>query len=1611
MLSAKIINTMKRGLFTSVVLSAFAVGFVQYVNAAAAAEEWSWFDADIVNYYDNSWPSDGSDKVVVKDEVTQGTWSGTANATFDDTDYPALVVNAGTDKLVFTAESSVDATATNAEFVAKMTFADVTVRVSELPDPGSEIKAGLAVAKYGDSLAYCGRAKDPAVNTNIWVALAGAVPELDVETTVRVLIKTENGALFAQYRIGDADDYVVLTHNEDSWFEIAADDKTLTGAKFAGSGYSLSALAANADAVVYFEFALAPLPENVTLVSVVANGATIEAEAGVYSVLAGTEVTVTFAAAAGYRLVKSPVVSIVVDGNTTLATEYMPTAEPIPSVELTFPTLPENMSLVSVVANGTPVEAVNGAYTVLAGTEVTITFAATEGYALSQNTVTLTLNENTEFPSESFPTAVSIAGAIRINEIMASNADPAKGGFVSELGIPEMDWIEFYNAAPVDIDITGWFLSDNAKPGKETKATILGSCVVPAGGYKIVWLDKIHTNATEFAATEAFAILKLSSDGDLIQLADAATNVLQQIDFSTKRQIKGYSYGPVAVQSGDTVVAGNGPFVYMKTATPGAVNVTEGWGDFTPAVAYSEPHGYKTEPFDLVLSCSDPTAAIYYTLDGSSPTTASTLYTGAIHIDKTTVIRAAVPVENTILQFDTSATYIFLDDVLAQARTNVAPASAVGFPNDNAVNNQEMLYGMEQSIVTGSDRDRLLRGFTNTIATLSIVVDPSNLFNSATGIYVNPRGEGETWERQIMLEGFDPTGVGADFAQPAGLRLRGGNSRNTGKPKHSLRFFFRSSYGESSLAAKMFVGEPLSLNGEGKMKEEIGEYDKLDLRTSQNLSWANENSGNDTFVTEVFSRDSQRDLGQPYTRSRYYNLFINGQYWGLYQTQERGDEHWGEAYLGGDSLQYDLIKTASTYVNNKLSYSIECNEGTWDAWNNLWHIATEEGFGEGHEANYNKVLGLNPDGTRNPAYPVLLNAESLMVYMLVSHYVVDQDGPTSPFSSIDKGHANNFYAIRNRDDAGAVKGFVFLRHDAEMSMGQNGNTSASKNPTFWGTEEQTDPQVPEGGSTDPSGLGNQKFRTIPYFTPAELHYLLMQNPTYKRQYADLFYKECLREGGAMTVEKATERYTSRMAEIDDAIVCEAARWGKSKTRSTWLNACKTSTTFITNRLANMKSHYQTAEWYPTVLPPYVTDADGVRYFDGGEVPYQQKVYLQNNDAQGDGTLYYTIDGTDPADSGIEYTAPFSIPDSGATVRARLFKDDEWSALEEVALEADVPNDQRRYIRIAAIRSHAVVDPDEEFLVITNTFDQAVSLEGLSVWSEKTGQTLVKLAAFGEGASIDAGGTVTLTYDDWLLGSDNKKLKLKNGAIDVELHDYNGKLVQLAQIDTATWYPTEEFNDKGKRIFACGGTGRWLIALDFRGAMEGVVLNNPGDVNNPDNPAEGKQWTASPKPEPEPEIPLPEDATAKDEVLSVITNNAAVEEWYVGISTNSAGGGTSISNFTGNAVAVELCYLLNNEVLDANVTTNAAVELKIPSISFDPTTGNVIIDGELLIHNTEVSRTVNGNVRLYYANSLEALETSTDYLQISPPSFPVEDKDAGTTENIPARFYRLKIETE
>ena len=498
-----------------------------------------------------------------------------------------------------------------------------------------------------------------------------------------------------------------------------------------------------------------------------------------------------------------------------------------------------------------------------------------------------------------------------------------------------------------------------------------------------------------------------------------------------------------------------------------------------------------------------------------------------------------------------------------------------------------MRYGMNQSVVNGADRDRLLRGFTNSVSTISLVIDPHNLFDPVEGIYVNAKAcDGREWERTTMVEQIDPTNDANGFSTAGGIRIRGAFSRNPQYPKHSLRLFFRNDYGDGPLEFPLFGDE-----GAGKFK-------KVDLRTSQNYAWANGTGATykkDTFIHEVFARDTQRDMGELYTRSRYYNLFINGHYWGLYQTQERGDEDYAETYNGGDADLYDVIKTSQP------GYVTGASEGTIDAWEALWNMAVNEGFSGAYSNNYRKAMGQNPDGSRNPEYPVYLNPTNLMDYVINFHYMVDYDSPAAA------SMANNLYAVRDRDDNDdglKSQGFYFLRHDAEHTMGKHANSEAKDDPTLYGTEAT-----------------HANFKKLNAFNPGELHYKLCANPEYKMAFADRFYKHCLAQGGALTVPEATRRFQSRMAEIDDVIVCESARWATdSQTRQTWLSACGDCFTFITNRMPYMLSQYRNRGWYPSIDAGVVLNGAGATIVDGMVVASTDKIYLS-----GAGTVYYTLD--------------------------------------------------------------------------------------------------------------------------------------------------------------------------------------------------------------------------------------------------------------------------------------------------------------------------------------------------------------------------------------------------
>jgi hypothetical protein len=93
--------------------------------------------------------------------------------------------------------------------------------------------------------------------------------------------------------------------------------------------------------------------------------------------------------------------------------------------------------------------------------------------------------------------------------------------------------------------------------------------------------------------------------------------------------------GPIAVTQSTTIRA--------IAAAPGMLNSTVAVGAYTLKAAtptFDPPGGNYLLPQLVSISDASPGATIYYTTDGSTPTTSSNVYTGSILIATTTTIKA-----------------------------------------------------------------------------------------------------------------------------------------------------------------------------------------------------------------------------------------------------------------------------------------------------------------------------------------------------------------------------------------------------------------------------------------------------------------------------------------------------------------------------------------------------------------------------------------------------------------------------------------------------------------------------------------------------------------------------------------------------------------------------------------------------------------------------------------------------------------------------------------------------------------------------------------------------------------------------------------------------------
>lgn len=656
---------------------------------------------------------------------------------------------------------------------------------------------------------------------------------------------------------------------------------------------------------------------------------------------------------------------------------------------------------------------------------------------------------------------------------------------------------------------------------------------------------------------------------------------------------------------------------YFATPTPGAPNAP-GYLGFVDKAEFSVDHGFYFDPFHVEITVGTPDAQIYYTTNGATPTPAiGTLYTGPIDVSGTTVLRAAAFRPGYLPNNASTQTYIFLQDVLQQSST-----PPPGWPT-GTVNGQVHDYAMDPNIVNHAVWGPQLIDALQSIPTYSIVTDLPNLFHPATGIYVNAQQRGREWERATSIELIHPDGT-SGFQLDAGLRIRGGWSRSPSNPKHAFRLYFRNEY-EGPLQYAVFGDEGPDI------------FHRLDLRTSQNYSWSFSDGVRMTMVRDIFSRDTMRDLGQHYSRGDFAFLYVNGQFWGIFQTEERKEENFAATYLGGDKDEYDVIKAEPG------PYTVEVSNGNLDAFQDLWTLANSVAAASTQVQRYEifmQMQGFNSDGSRNLAYPVLLDTQNLIDYMLVILHSGNRDAPLT----ISTTGINNWYGIRNRN---GETGFLFFVHDSEHTL-----LNVNEN------------------RTGPYSTGS----TFDRANPQWIHQQLMYSDEYRMQFADRV-QEVMFNDGPLTTAANLARHAARTDEIGLAIIAESARWGDSKqfpayTKNTWLSAINTVNNIIAGRNAVVINQFRNTRTLNNALAPLfpLLDAPLFNQFGGTVDPGFQLTLSKPGGSPGSATIYYTLDGSDPRlvhgglnPAAIAYAGSITIDDA-TQVRARIRDGSNWSAI-------------------------------------------------------------------------------------------------------------------------------------------------------------------------------------------------------------------------------------------------------------------------------------------------------------------------------------------------------------
>lgn len=336
------------------------------------------------------------------------------------------------------------------------------------------------------------------------------------------------------------------------------------------------------------------------------------------------------------------------------------------------------------------------------------------------------------------------------------------------------DYIELYNTGALDCTVYKLYLTDDSGHLKKKE---IPAVTVPAKGYTVVKLGD--------------STLSINKDGkETLILSNAWGNILDQI--TTVAVEPDFSYSRAQDGLGTWIVC---------SGTPGRSNA-DGMRRLEQPPSLSHESGFYDEEFDLQIFVEDG-ATVYYTLDGSTPTTESMIYTRPIRVydrsDEPNIWRSQ---QRVLTDWET-----FDPDLTPVDKAFIVRAIAVS---------QDGAISKTATATYFIDLEQYASG-----AVISLVADPEDLWGE-NGIYVtgkayddwylggkegtapttNYNQRGREWERTAHLSYLSEE---KSLVQEVGLRVSGGSSRS--RVLKSFSLYAREEYsGKDMFEETIFPG-------------------------------------------------------------------------------------------------------------------------------------------------------------------------------------------------------------------------------------------------------------------------------------------------------------------------------------------------------------------------------------------------------------------------------------------------------------------------------------------------------------------------------------------------------------------------------------------------------------------------------------------------------------------------------------------------------------------------------------------------------------------------------------------------------------------------------------